>query len=83
MSALNLSWSELEAALYPLLAILGLAVITLVTRSFFMLPERELPLPDRLAREAHDWTLTPKRSQANFAYYARRALANHPDALSA
>lgn len=40
-------------------------------------------LPERLAREAHDWTLTPKRSQANFAYYARRALAHHPDALSA
>lgn len=50
MSALHLSWSELEAALYPLLAILGLAVITLVTRSFFMLPERELPLPDWLKR---------------------------------
>ena len=41
------------------------------------------PLPERLAREAHDWTLTPKRSQANFAYYARRALAHHPDALTA
>ncbi|AHC24167.1 MULTISPECIES: aldolase [Mycobacteriaceae] len=40
-------------------------------------------LPDRLAREAHDWTLTPKRSLANFAYYARRALANHPDTLTA
>ncbi|MUL45883.1 aldolase [Mycobacterium sp. CBMA293] len=39
------------------------------------------PLPDRLAREAHDWTLTPKRSAANFAYYARRALVRHPDAL--
>jgi L-fuculose-phosphate aldolase len=39
-------------------------------------------LPPRLAREAHDWTLTPKRSQANFAYYARRALRRHPDALS-
>ncbi|AKE91175.1 aldolase [Rhodococcus aetherivorans] len=39
-------------------------------------------LPDRLAREAHDWTLTPKRSQANFAYYARRALARHPDAIA-
>ncbi|MGU3650596.1 aldolase [Mycolicibacterium sp. A43C] len=39
-------------------------------------------LPDRLAREAHDWTLTPKRSLANFAYYARRALANHPDTLT-
>lgn len=40
------------------------------------------PLPDRLAREAHDWTLTPRRSQANFAYYARRALRRHPDALT-
>ncbi|MUL66772.1 aldolase [Mycobacterium sp. CBMA 234] len=39
------------------------------------------PLPDRLAREAHDWTLTPKRSAANFAYYSRRALVRHPDAL--
>ncbi|MCG7609430.1 MULTISPECIES: aldolase [Mycobacterium] len=39
-------------------------------------------LPPRLAREAHDWTLRPKRSQANFAYYARRALRNHPDALT-
>lgn len=40
-------------------------------------------LPEHLAREAHDWTLTPKRSQANFAYYARRALTRHPDALTA
>ncbi|WP_186296341.1 hypothetical protein [Mycobacterium tilburgii] len=40
------------------------------------------PLPERLAREAHDWTLTPKRSPANFVYYARRALARHPDALT-
>lgn len=39
-------------------------------------------LPERLAREAHDWTLTPKRSQANFSYYARRALARHPEALT-
>ena len=39
------------------------------------------PLPDRLAKEAHDWTLTPKRSAANFAYYARRAIAQHPEAL--
>lgn len=40
------------------------------------------PLPEELAREAHDWTLTPKRSEANFAYYARRALRNHPDVLT-
>jgi L-fuculose-phosphate aldolase len=40
------------------------------------------PLAEELAREAHDWALNPKRSQANFAYYARRALARHPDTLS-
>lgn len=39
-------------------------------------------LPEELAREAHDWTLPPQRSRANFAYYARRALARHPDALT-
>ncbi|MGH3521615.1 MAG: aldolase [Mycobacterium sp.] len=39
-------------------------------------------LPEQLAREAHDWTLRPPRSQANFAYYARRALKRHPDVLT-
>lgn len=39
-------------------------------------------LPEKLAREAHDWTLLPQRSKANFAYYARRALARHPDAIA-
>lgn len=40
------------------------------------------PLPDDLAREAHDWTSTPKRHQATFAYYARRALRNHQDCVA-
>ncbi|MFF4777046.1 aldolase [Microtetraspora fusca] len=40
------------------------------------------PLPPALAREAHDWTSTPRRNQANFAYYARRALRNHPDCVA-
>ncbi|MFX1759897.1 aldolase [Rhodococcus gordoniae] len=39
------------------------------------------PLPPRLAKEAHDWTLTPRRSDANFAYYARKALRSHPDVI--
>ncbi len=39
-------------------------------------------LPAELAGEAHDWTLSPQRSRANFAYYARRALVRHPDALT-
>jgi branched-subunit amino acid transport protein len=30
---------------YAVIAILGLGLITLVTRAFFMIPERELPLP--------------------------------------
>lgn len=41
-----MSWDWLE----PFLAVVGLAVLTLVTRSFFMIPERELPLPDWLKR---------------------------------
>lgn len=40
-------------------------------------------IPELLAREAHDWTSTPKRGQASFAYYARRALRGHPDCLGA
>lgn len=32
------------------ITILGLAVITVVSRAFFMIPERELPLPDWLKR---------------------------------
>lgn len=39
-------------------------------------------LPEKLAREAHDWTLLPNRSVANFAYYARRALTGHPDVVT-
>jgi L-fuculose-phosphate aldolase len=37
------------------------------------------PLPADLAKEAHDWTLLPKRVEANFDYYARRVLRRHPD----
>ncbi|MDG3010900.1 aldolase [Rhodococcus sp. D2-41] len=40
------------------------------------------PLPPKLAQEAHGWTLVPRRSEANFAYYARRALRRHPDAIT-
>lgn len=34
----------------PLVAIVGLAVLTVLTRAFFMLPEREIPMPDWLRR---------------------------------
>ena len=33
-----------------LLAILGLALITVLARAFFMIPEREIPMPDWLRR---------------------------------
>lgn len=36
--------------LMPVVAIAGMAVLTVVTRAFFMLPEREIPLPDWLRR---------------------------------
>jgi len=41
-----MSWDWLE----PFVAVVGLALLTLVTRSFFMIPERELPMPDWLKR---------------------------------
>lgn len=36
-------------------------------------------LDPRLAREAHDWILQDRRSQATFAYFARRTLAASPE----
>lgn len=41
---MNWSWVE------PVIAIVGLAAITVLSRSFFMIPERELPMPDWLKR---------------------------------
>lgn len=35
---------------WPAMACVGLAVITLVTRAFFLIPEREIPLPHWLKR---------------------------------
>jgi branched-subunit amino acid transport protein len=40
-----LSWAEWAEGV---VAIVGLALITLLTRGFFLYPERELPLPDWL-----------------------------------
>ena len=41
---MNWSWVE------PVIAILGLAVITVVSRSYFMIPEREMSMPGWLKR---------------------------------
>ena len=41
-----MTWSWVE----PVVAIVGLAVISVVSRAFFMIPERELPLPVWLKR---------------------------------
>lgn len=40
------------------------------------------PIDPALGREAHDWILQQRRSQASFYYYARRVLAEHPDCLA-
>ena len=45
---MNETWIE------PAIAILGLAGITLLTRAFFMIPERDLPMPDWLRRGLTD-----------------------------
>ena len=42
--AMNHAWIE------PVIATLGLALVTVLARSFFMLSERELPLPGWLRR---------------------------------
>jgi len=39
-----------EHWIWGYVACLGLTVITLVTRAFFMIPERELPMPEWLKR---------------------------------
>ena len=38
------------SSLWVIVACIGLALITLITRAFFMIPERELPLPNWLKR---------------------------------
>ena len=39
-----------DDAAYIALTIVGLAVVTLVTRGFFLMPEREVPIPGGLQR---------------------------------
>jgi branched-subunit amino acid transport protein len=41
-----MNWDGFES----FIAVVGLAALTLVTRAFFMIPERELPMPDWLKR---------------------------------
>ena len=38
------------SSFWVIVACVGLALITLITRAFFMIPERELPLPNWLKR---------------------------------
>ncbi|KQR43096.1 AzlD domain-containing protein [Acidovorax sp. Leaf160] len=45
-----MSWSFDWSWVEPTIAFLGLGVITLISRSFFMIPERELAMPDWLKR---------------------------------
>lgn len=36
--------------IWPWIATIGLAVVTVVTRAFFMIPEREVPMPEWFKR---------------------------------
>ncbi|MEB5966239.1 AzlD domain-containing protein [Comamonas testosteroni] len=40
----------MTGSFWVIVACIGLALITLLTRAFFMIPERELPLPNWLKR---------------------------------
>ena len=40
----------MSETLWQIIAIVGLTAITVFTRAFFMIPERELPMPDWLKR---------------------------------
>lgn len=42
--------SEAISGIWPWVATLGLAVVTMVTRAFFMIPEREVPMPEWFKR---------------------------------
>lgn len=54
------------------------------------MPETFAATKEELMRQAQDEMrvhlaesqLSPKRSEANFSYYARRALARHPGAIT-
>lgn len=37
--------NEAMSGIWPWIATIGLAVVTVVTRAFFMIPEREVPMP--------------------------------------
>jgi branched-subunit amino acid transport protein len=39
-----------STTVYSIIAIVGLTLITIITRGFFLLPQRELPLPGWLKR---------------------------------
>lgn len=42
--------SAAMSGIWPWVAVIGLAAVTVVTRAFFMIPEREIPMPEWLKR---------------------------------
>ena len=42
--------SQAMSGIWPWVATIGLALVTLITRSFFMFPEREVQMPDWFKR---------------------------------
>ena len=42
--------TEAMSGIWPWIATLGLAAVTVLTRAFFMIPEREVPMPEWFKR---------------------------------
>ena len=64
--------------------VLGIAFERAAKQQLLAMAAGEIqPIDPRLAREAHDWVLRPKRNSIAFAYYARRALRDgrHRDVM--
>jgi branched-subunit amino acid transport protein len=78
------------AGIWPWVASVGLAIVTLVTRSFFMIPEREVPMPEWFKRglkyaplAALAAVIAPEVLMSNGALITSLADARLPAALCA
>ncbi len=78
------------SGIWPWVACIGLALVTLITRSFFMIPEREVPMPEWFKRglkyaplAALAAVIAPEVMMSNGALITSLADARLPAALCA
>lgn len=78
------------SGIWPWIATLGLGVVTVLTRAFFMIPEREVPMPEWFKRglkyaplAALAAVIAPELLMANEALITSLADARLPAALCA